>query len=462
MAKITIPLQKKQTEFDESVEKFKTTFFGGSKGGGKSYSLRNILLKRRIQYPKTLGVIFRRTYQDLEANHIRPLFKEHPEIFKYFNKQSKILELPNGSELQFCYCDHENDLIRYQGREFHDLGVDEIGQWPEGWFQTLRGSNRCSLPGYSPKILLTGNPGGIGHKWLKRIFVDRDFNERETAQDYNFVKATVYDNSALMDNDPGYLTNLLAEPNESLRRAFLEGDWDIFAGQYFANWRKSIHVVEPFEIPEWWNRFGGYDHGYNHPYAFGAFAVSGDGDIYKYAECGGRGRSPERIIEEIEAKCPEFVKKKHPIYAGHDLWVKGREGSPEIVERFQSKLVMLKAHIDRITGADQLRNYIDFKKDDEGRIVKQPVLKFFSTCAHSIETIPRMLHDPNRPEDVLKVDATEIDEWAGDDFYDSDRYGIMSRPRISKQEVKPAKRGTMGHFLDRWEKDNKFNGRIRT
>lgn len=446
--RVEIALQKKQSEFDYSVEKHKVTFYGGAKGGGKSHALRSIILKRRIQYPQTIGAIFRRTYQDLEANHIRPLFKEHPALERYFNRQSKVLSLPNGSEIWFCYCDHENDLGRYQGREFYDMGIDEIGQWEEGWFQTLRGSNRCSLPGYKPKILLTGNPGGIGHKWLKRIFIDRDFNEREKPEDYNFVKATVHDNAALMDNDPEYLNNLMAEPNEALRKAFLDGDWDIFAGQYFSMWRKEIHVVKPFPIPDWWVRFGGYDHGFNHPYAFCTFAVDNDGNVYVYKESGGRGRTPEKIIEEIKALDPFFVARKFPIYAGHDLWVKGRDGSPEIVERFYNHLNMQKAHIDRITGADMVRNHLAWERDSEGKLIKTPKLFVFENCKRLIESIPRMIHDPDRPEDVLKVNATDIDEWAGDDSFEAFRYGLMSRWSPAEKKKESPGWGTGGWFQE--------------
>lgn len=384
-----------------------------------------------------------------------PLLKDFPFLERYYNRQRKVLALPNGSELWFCYCDHESDLLRYQGREFHDLAIDEVGQWLEAWFQTLRGSNRSSLPGYKARALLTGNPGGVGHKWLKRIFIDRVFNEREEPNDYNFVLATVRDNQALIDNDPEYLKNLLAEPNDALREAFLNANWDVFAGQYFGDFNRSIHVIKAFEIPTWWRRFGAYDHGYFHPYYFGSFACDDDGNVYLCRETGGRGRRLHEIVKEIYDACPEA--KSMTIHAGHDCWSSGRDGGPTIAEQMQKgfvlkdlggrdelfKLSLNKANLDRVQGATQVRNYLSFGFD------KKPKFFIFENCKHAIECLPRMLHDPSRPEDVLKVDATETDEWGGDDPYDVIRYGLMSRPPLSVKYQGPAGEGTMDWYLEK-------------
>jgi hypothetical protein len=132
MNELRIALQPKQKLFRESIESIPVTLYGGARGGGKSYSLRNILLFRRFQYSKSHGAIFRRTYPELEANHIRPLFQEHPFLRQFWNDSKKLLSLPNGSTLQFCHCANEQDVSLYQGREFHDLGIDEAGQWHAG------------------------------------------------------------------------------------------------------------------------------------------------------------------------------------------------------------------------------------------------------------------------------------------------------------------------------------------
>ena len=176
--KLTIELQPKQKLFAQSMEDYPVTFYGGAKGGGKSKGMRTIFLLRRFQYPGSTGAIFRKTYPELEGNHIGPMFQEYPELRQYYNDSKKTLALPNGSTLQFCYASSEKDLDLYQGREFNDLGIEEAGQWTEAMFWKLMGSNRSSKAGIPSRTALTGNPGGVGHKWLKRIFIERRFNER--------------------------------------------------------------------------------------------------------------------------------------------------------------------------------------------------------------------------------------------------------------------------------------------
>src|ERR1017187_10197507 len=132
MQELKIALQLKQRLLVEYVEKYPIVFFGGAKGGGKSKGLQLLMLLRRFQYPKSTGAIFRKTYPELEANHIRTLFQSFPELRAYYQESKKLLTLPNGSEIQFCHCKNEADIALYQGREFHDLAIDEAGQWTEG------------------------------------------------------------------------------------------------------------------------------------------------------------------------------------------------------------------------------------------------------------------------------------------------------------------------------------------
>ena len=140
MQEIRIKLQTKQKEFAKSINDYPVTFYGGARGGGKSAGLRLIMLLRRFQYPGSHGAIFRRTYSELEGNHIRPLFETYPALKEYYNDSKKLLTLPNGSTLQFCHCANEQDVDLYQGREFHDLAIDEAGQWTEAMFRKLMGS----------------------------------------------------------------------------------------------------------------------------------------------------------------------------------------------------------------------------------------------------------------------------------------------------------------------------------
>lgn len=431
MTELKFALQPKQRQFLELIETKPTTFYGGAKGGGKSKGLQLIQLIRRFKYPGTTGAIFRRTFPELEGNHIAPLFRAYPELRPYYSETKKILNLPNGSSLQFCHCSNESDINLYQGREFHDLAIDEAGQWPEGMFRQLQGSNRSSIPGIKPRTILTGNPGGIGHGWLKRLFIERRFNERERPEDYAFIQALVDDNAALMDNDPDYVHRLNAEPNEALRKAYRFGDWDIFAGQFFQEISRSVHLIQPFNIPPHWNRFGAYDFGFNHPAAFGWFANDEDGNTFLYREFVRAGLRVDQFARELNRF--EDTPTLYPVVAGRDCWtqravLRDEAKPPTVAEQFQEHGIVLRnAVIDRIQGASQVRDYLAWNGKPSGK----PRFFIFETCPITFDTLSRMIHDPDNVEDVLKVDATEGDPLSGDDAYDMVRYGLMSRPTLT-------------------------------
>lgn len=457
MNELVFALQPKQWEFFNSIESTPVTLFGGAKGGGKSAGLRKIFLMRRFKYPGSTGAIFRKTYPELEANHIRPIFEEYPELRAYYNDSKKLLTLPNNSTLQFCHSSSERDLDLYQGREYNDLGIEEAGQWTETMFRRLMGSNRSSKPGIPARAALTANPGGIGHKWLKRLFIERRFNDRERPSDYSFIQALVRDNAALLENDPDYVRRLEAEPSEVLRKAYLYGDWDIFAGQFFSEIRREVHFIKPFDIPVHWNRFGAYDFGFNHPAAFGWFAVDEDGNVFLYRELIKAQLRVDQFATAIN-KYPET--KDIPIYAGWDCWTqKGviKEGTPPtIADEFSSHgLFLKKAVIDRIQGAAQLRKYLAWQNLANGR--NKPRFYIFDTCPISFDCLTRVEHDPDRIEDVLKIDAHDGDPMTGDDAYDMIRMGLMSRPAITDPIIRKAPVGSKDWYKEQaegiWERE---------
>lgn len=434
---LKIRLQPKQRQFARTIERSPVTFYGGAKGGGKSAGMRLILLLRRFLYPGSHGAIFRRTFPEIKGNHILPLFRQFPQLQDYWNAADNMLVLPNGSTLQFCYVQHEADLGKYQGREFHDLGIEEAGEWEETWVRRLQGSNRSSVIGIKPRLILTGNPGGIGHQWLKRLFVEKRYRPGERAEDYAFIQALVTDNEALMTADPDYIHRLEAEPNEALRKAYRYGDWDIFAGQFFTEIRREVHLIPAFPIPKHWNRFGSYDYGFNHPAAFGWFATDTDGNVYLYREFIRAKLRVDQFAKELLKF--EDTKKLYPIAAGHDCWVTKnvvKEETPaSIANEFKDhKLMLKKATIDRVQGAAQVRRYLAWmnrgeKHGDHGR----PRFYIFDNCPLSYDAIARMIVDPSHPEDVLKVDAQDGDPTTGDDAYDMIRYGLMTRPKLSDE-----------------------------
>lgn len=439
MIDINISLTEKQKIFLKAIDDYRVTFYGGAKGGGKSHGLRTIMLLRRFVFPGSTGAIFRKTFPELEGNHIRPIFRQYPQLRPYYNESKKLLTLPNGSTLEFCHCATEADVDLYQGREYHDLGIEEAGQWTEAMFKRLRGSNRSARKDIKPRTLLTGNPGGIGHKWLKRMFIERRFVDLERPEDYFFIQALVDDNPALIENDPDYVHTLDSEPNEALRKAFRYGDWDIFAGQFFSEIRREVHLIKPFPIPHHWNKFGAYDFGFNHPAAFGWFACDEDGNVYLYRELIQAQLRVDQFAEKLNKY--EDTKELAPILAGHDCWAKkgaylnDSATPPTIAEEMMSHNILLKrATIDRIQGASQLRKYLACTNLPNGRT--KPRFFIFDTCPVTFDCLTRVQHDPDRMEDVLKEDAVGGDPYTGDDPYDMVRYALMSRPAITdKLEV---------------------------
>lgn len=428
---LRIALQPKQHLFRAAINRSRNTLFGGAKGGGKSGGLRRVLLLRRLEFSGTNAAIFRKTYPELEGNHIRKMFAEYPQLAQYYNESKKLLTLPNNSTIEFCYARNEKDLGNYQGREWDDLAVDEAGEWLENLLMRLRQSNRSSTPGVRPRFILTGNPGGVGHAYLKKKFIQKKLDPGERPEDYEFIQALVDDNAALMDNDPDYVRILEAEKNEALRKAYRFGDWDIFAGQFFQELARDTHVIRDFPIPNHWNKFGGYDFGFNHPASAGWFAVDEDGNVYLY-------RLWSKPKTYVETQAQEFLKypesKDIYFFAGHDCWTKKQvlreHNPPTVADEFLTHGITLKhAVIDRVPGASQLRSYLQLRDSPTGK--KAPRFYIFESCIAAFDCLARMVHDPDHIEDVLKVDATEGDPDTGDDTYDMVRYGMMSRPPIS-------------------------------
>ena len=428
---IDIYLTKKQRELLKASYNQAVVFFGGSRGGGKSYGIRAVAIIRALETPGIRIGIFRKSYPELRANHIDRILLEYPDLTQYYRSADHIIRLPNKSVIEFCHLASGNDVHLYQGREYDILIIDEAGQWDEGTFWTLRGSNRTATPGMKPVALLTGNPVGLGHKWLKRLFIDRNYNERERPDDYFFIPAKVYDCPPLIENDPDYVHRLEAEPNEILRRAYLEGDWDIFAGQFFGEFRRDVHVLpNDWQPMPHWRWFASYDHGYAHPAALIICCTDEDGTVYVMREFGFHHCRIDEIATSIKSALGETFKRLGVLHAGHDCWAKGRDGGPTIAEEFNKHHISLvQANIARVQGASHIRQYLAYQGLPEG--FKGPKLLIHPSCVRTIDILTRIQHDEKNAEDCQKIDGTPTDPWGGDDFYDALRYGLMSRPSVS-------------------------------
>jgi len=389
-------------------------FYGGAKGGGKSWLVRCREIARRLKYPGTRGLIIRKSYPELRANHISMMFKEHPILRSWYNKSEKTLHYPNGSSTEFSYLSSVDDVYTYQGREYEDISVDEVTQHDWEVITVLRSSNRTTNPHINPTMFLTGNPGGPGHTSVKRLFIDKDFRENENPDDYAFVQAFVTDNAALMTADPDYVKRLQNLP-EHLRKAYLDGDWSIFAGQMFSMLTHSKHVIDPIKLPIGTQYFAGYDYGYNHPFAFVVCALTPSGDYFVVSHIRERfvnvADQAKLMIKMLENKGDVIV------YAGHDIFDTRQGGNRTIEDQLydagfaKSGHTITRAGIDHVNGIAEMRKAFSLRPDGI------PNLRFFKNALEVYNCVAEQQIDPNKPEDVIKLNA--VDGEGGDDLADA-------------------------------------------
>lgn len=304
--------------------------YGGARGGGKSWAMRRKLVMLAMRYPGLKLLLLRRTLPELRANHILPLQREL-EGYAAWNSTERAFRFPNGSRLVMGYCDNDSDCAQYQGQEYEVIGFEEATNFEPDWLTFIATCLRTTRTDFTPRIYYTCNPGGPGHAYIKRLFIDRAFLDGESPQDYVFIPAKVYDNQVLMQRDPGYLKRLEALP-PAKRRAHLEGDWNVYEGQVFAEWRddpahyadgKWTHVIEPFDIPDTWRVYRSFDFGYAKPFSVGWWAVDFDGRLYRILELYGcvPGEpdtgvrwTPEQIFTQIRT-----TETTHPYLRGRDI-----------------------------------------------------------------------------------------------------------------------------------------------
>lgn len=435
------PPNVKQAQFFQSQTKY--TAYGGARGGGKSWAMRVKYVLLALNYPGIQMLLLRRTLPELRENHVLPLLKLLNGVAKYAASE-KEFRFPNGSRIKLGYCDHENDVLQFQGQAYEVIGLEEATHFTEKQFQALSESNRYSgmtkVP-FSPRMYFTCNPGGVGHQWVKRLFVDRNYTGRENPDNYLFIPAQVYDNNVLMENDPEYVAVLEALP-EKRRRAMLYGDWNAIEGAFFDEFmnnpegyltHKHTHVIEPFDIPQHWNIYRSYDHGYSHPFSMGYWAVSTDGTIYRIAEyygCTGTANEGVRIApKDIFPRVREF-ENSHAFLKGRKII--GGVADPSIWNASSGKSVaewaaengiyFQKGDNQRVAGWMEVRNRLAF--DSNGKAS----MYIFNNCKAAIRTIPLQIYSETFPEDL----NTDLEDHTCDEI----RYFCMSRPMKSR-ELKP-------------------------
>lgn len=409
---------EKQLKFLSSEKRF--VGYGGARGGGKSWALRKKITLLGMYYGGIKILLLRRTYAELKENHINTLLDELDGIATY-KDADKVFTFKNKSRIKLGYCDSERDVLQYQGQEYDVICMDEATQFTEFQFQTLtaclRGAND-----FPKRFYITCNPGGVGHEWVKRLFISKRYKESENPDDYEFIPATVFDNKVLLEKDVGYV-NMLNNLDDKLRQAWRDGNWDMLAGQYFSMFDRSVHVVEPFLIPSHWQRYRAIDYGLD-CLACVWVAIDELGIYYVYREYA----ESDKIISEGAGDIVRLSEGENIQYtvAPGDLWARSQESAKSKADIFRENgLSLIKGDNNREAGWLALAELLKPITTDEGT---ESRLKIFSTCVNLIEYIPALQRDNKKPTDCM-TEPHEITHLP-----DALRYFCLQRVQPSKAE----------------------------
>jgi hypothetical protein len=429
-----------QTDFLAASER--EVLYGGSAGGGKSYGLLADPM-RYFDNKNFNGIILRRTNDELREL-IWKSQELYPKIYpgaKWQEKKSQ-WTFPSGAKLWMTYLERDEDVLRYQGLAFSYIAFDELTQYatPFAW-NYMRSRLRTTDPTLPLFQRATTNPGGRGHGWVKKMFVDpAPANKRFVATDIDtgnpmvfpegherageplfyrrFIPASLRDNPYLMQ-DGQYEANLLALP-EMQRRQLLEGDWDVADGAAFPEFKQSTHVCEPFDIPDDWRRFRSCDYGYSSYSAVHWFAIDPSYEtLYVYRELYvSKHTGKDLAAAVLDAERGESIQ-----YGVLDssCWHNRGQIGPSIAEEMITMGCRWRPS-DRTAGARVAgkNRFHEVLKVDP--VTEAAGIIFFNTCRQIIADLPVIPSDPKGSDDIDP-------RFASDHTYDSVRYGIMSRPK---------------------------------
>jgi phage terminase large subunit len=466
---INLQFQPKQDKLWKMVSRGKATWigYGGSRGAAKSAAIRLVLMrlafaqdddKTRFLFPQGRALIFRRKFTDLWENHISKFFSDWPQTRAYYNTQTKEMTFPSGFVVKFGYAEHEGDIKDFQGKEYRWIFVDEATHLTQAEIEFLKTTNRApNCDEHQCKMVLTMNPGGVGHKFIKRIFYDKQYVGNENPDSYAFIQAYGWDNVewvrpalkelfgpekkpfenifryyALDDqqrfnlfvtrSDYGRILDALPE---SMRVGHLLGRWDIFAGQYFDCFNPAVHCYRPEQrrLEPWHSRWLGIDWGFAHPAA--CYWNAQDGPMTRtYRELLVRGVGPRELASMIVNKCGND-EKPDAIYLSPDAFAK-RTDADTIAQQMSAVFAEVgwpdcsPADNDRVGGWALMYD-----------MLKHGKWEISETCANLIGTLPAMARDDKKQEDCIKFNASE-GKLDGDDAADAARYALKSR--ISSRE----------------------------
>ena len=457
-AKFDYTAQDKQRQLHESPAN--EILFGGAAGPGKSRALRAEAFIYCSMIPHLQAYLFRRTYPELEDNHIINALMEYPPEIARYNEQKKRFHFHNGSMLHMCHCQHEKNVFIYQGAEIHLLLIDELTTFTQFIYDYLFQRVRCTLPHIPdavrhkiPGVITASNPGGVGHEWVKARWVNyaQPYELKRAPKDpehpehmpmlRQFIPGLLEDNPILMERDPGYITRLNNLP-EPWRTAYMKGDWDIFMGQAFM-FSKRHHVIKPMPIPEGAPIYWTMDWGFGAPFSIGWWWIDADGRFYRFSELYGQmpGAEPntgvrwtdETIAQKIiEHEVKHGLRDKNGVQqrdihriGSPDCWskkpdYKGGGQGPSTAETFESKGISMRpGDPTRILKIRQFHERLRIPTNPDGS-EGMPMMLVYDTCEDFIRTIPTLQTDEKNRED--------IDTDSEDHAYDEAALLCMARP----------------------------------
>lgn len=380
--------QPKQKEF--MLAKAKYVAYGGARGGGKSWAVREKAKRLALKWSGIKILIIRQTYTDLKENHILPLRSELPTSLAIYRESEKSFIFCNGSRIRCSYFANESDALQYQGQEYDIIFLEEATQFSEFTFNVLKACLRGAND-FPKRMYLTCNPDGIGFLWVKRLFILREFLPDENPDDYIFIQALVDDNRVLVEKNPDYVKQLDSLP-EDLRKRWRYGSWDVAEGQYFSEFRRDVHVCDPFIIPQGWRRYVSIDYGLDMLAAYW-IAVDNFGRCYVYREFCKSDLPIGDASREIRSRC--MGEDIYAVLAPPDLWNRSQEtGKSKAILFSQAGLELTKSNNDREAGWLAIKELLRLGGDGK------PKLMIFENCEVLARNLPRLLRDPNRSSDV--------------------------------------------------------------
>lgn len=420
--------QPKQLEAERALKDHDYILYGGSAGGGKSYFLRKIPIKFLVEhcYHK-LGLkgvrvgLFCEDYPTLWDRHLNRIPYEFPNWLGNFDKSRHEFTLADkygGGIIAFRNLD---DPSKYLSSEFAMILVDELSKNKRQTFDFLR--MRMRWVGLEKtKFIGASNPGGIGHDWVKKLWIDKKFDEQESSKErFAFIRAKATDNKFLSNSYHQVLDSL----PEKMRKAYRDGNWDVFEGQFFTEWDQTKHVVQPFVIPPDWKRFRAYDHGRLNAACCLWGAVDYDGRVFIYRELYKTGLNVDQLAAEINrlSQSEEYAFSVADPSIFSKTGFVDSSGGQTIAETFaRYGVVFLPASNRRVDGWNLMHQFLYWDN------YKEPKLLFFSTCENAIRTIPALIHNDIKPEDV--------DSSSEDHAPDATRYLLVAlHEGVSKRSL---------------------------